>query len=162
MNKYKTEIKWSLIFSGMFLVWMSAERLAGLHSSNIANQQVVTTFILVPAVVVYILALRSKRTNIYYDQITYKQSFVSGLWLTIFIVILSPVTQIITTTVISPDYFSNLTAYTVDNGIMTREQAQAQFNVGNYIIQSVMGGFITGILFTTIISFFIKSKPAKS
>jgi hypothetical protein len=68
----------------------------------------------------------------------------------------------ITTTIISPDYFPNLTAYTLSNGIMTQEQAQAHFNNGNYIIQGVVGGLITGAIFSTIISFFIKSKPAKS
>lgn len=162
MNKYKTEIKWALIFSGMFLAWMSVERMLGLHSSELASQQVVTTFILVPSFVIYILALRSTRKNVFDDKITYKQSFTSGLWLTIFIVLLSPLNQIITTTIISPDYFSNLTAYTVGNGIMTLEQAEAQFNNGSYIIQSLIGGLITGILFTAIISFFIKSKLAKS
>jgi hypothetical protein len=44
---------------------------------------------------------------------------------------------------------------------MTLEQAQRQFNNGSYIIQSVVGGLVTGIAFTAIISFFIKSKPIK-
>jgi hypothetical protein len=161
MNKYKTEIKWALIQSGMFLAWMSVERMLGLHSNELANQQIVTTFILVPSFVIYLLALRSKK-NVHDNEITYRQSFVSGLWLTTFIVLLSPVNQLFTTTIISPDYFSNLTAYTVSNGTMTQEQAQAQFNNGSYVIQSVVGGCITGILFTAIISFFIKSKSAKS
>lgn len=158
MNKYKTEIKWALIHSGMFLAWMAIERMAGLHSSQLSKQPVVTTFILIPSFVVYILALRNKRKNVYDGKITYKQSFVSGLWLTIFMVLLSPVNQLVTTTIISPDYFSNLAAYTVSNGIMTAEQAQKQFNNGSYIIQSVIGGLMTGVVFTAIISFFIKSK----
>jgi len=162
MNKYKTEIRWALIFSGMFLAWMAMERIAGLHSTQLSKQQLITPFILVPSFVIYILALRSKRKSVYDNKITYKQSLVSGLWLTIFIVLLSPVNQIVTSTIISPDYFSNLTAYTVSNGIMTPEQAQKQFNNGNYIIQSVVGGLITGMLFTAIISLFIKSKPANS
>jgi peptidoglycan/LPS O-acetylase OafA/YrhL len=161
MNKYKTEIKWALIFSGMFLAWMTMEKMAGMHDSQLSKQQAVTTLILVPSFAIYILALRSKRKNVYHDKITYKQSFVSGLWLTIFIVLLSPVNQLITSTIISPDYFSNVTAYTVSNGIMTLEQAQRQFNNGSYIIQSVVGGLVTGIVFTAILSFFIKSKPAK-
>jgi quercetin dioxygenase-like cupin family protein len=162
MNKYRTELKWAFIFAAMFLIWMTIERIAGLHSSKLDMQQIVTTFILVPSFVIYILALRDKKRNTYKGKITFKQSFVSGLWLTIFIVLLSPVNQIITTTIISPDYFSNLTEYTVRNGIMTQEQAQEQFTNVNYIIQSVIGGLITGLLFTTIISFFIKSKTTKS
>ena len=162
MKKYKTEIKWALIFSGMFLAWMAIERIAGLHSTLLSKQQLVTPFILIPSFVIYILALRSKRKNVYDDKITYKQSFVSGLWLTIFIVLLSPVNQLVTNMVISPAYFSNLIAYTVSKGIMTQDQAQTQFNNGSYIIQSVVGGLITGIIFSAIISFFIKLKPTKS
>jgi hypothetical protein len=162
MNKYKTEIRWALIFSAMFLSWMGLERMLGLHSSNLANQQLVTTFILIPAFVIYTLALRSKRKTFYTDKISYKQSFLSGLWLTLFIVLLSPANQLITTMIISPNYFSNAIAYTVSNGIMTWKQAHAQFNNGNYIIQNVIGGLITGLLFTAIISFFIKSKSTKS
>jgi Tfp pilus assembly protein PilW len=44
---------------------------------------------------------------------------------------------------------------------MTQEQAQKQFSNGNYIIQSVIGGLITGVLFSAVISFFIKSKTTK-
>ena len=157
MNKYRTLIKWALIHSGMFLAWMIIERLAGLHSNKLAMQQVVTTFILMPSFVIYILALRETRKNVYGGKITYQQSFVSGLWLTTCIVILSPVNQMITTTIISPEYFSNLTAYVISKGIMTEEQAHKQFNNENYIIQSVIGGLITGIIFSAIISFFIKS-----
>jgi hypothetical protein len=162
MNKYKTEIRWAVIHSGMFLAWMAIEKIAGLHSTQLPKQQLITPFILLPSFVIYILSLRSKRKNVYDDKITYKQSFVSGLWLTIFIVLLSPVNQIVTNTIISPDYFSNLTAYTVSNGIMTQEQAQTQFNNRSYIIQSVVGGLVTGIIFSAIISFFIQLKPAKS
>jgi hypothetical protein len=157
MNKYSTVIKWALIYSGMFLAWMIIERLAGLHSNKLAMQQVVTTFILMPSFVIYILALRETRKNVYGGKITYQQSFASGLWLTTCIVILSPVNQMITTTIISPEYFSNLTAYVINKGIMTEEQAHKQFNNENYIIQSVIGGLITGIIFSAIISFFIKS-----
>lgn len=162
MNKYKTELKWALIFSGMFLAWMSMERMTGLHTNQLANQQLVTTLILVPSFVIYVLALRSKRKSVYDGKIAYKQSFVSGLWLTIFIVLLSPLNQLVTTTIISPEYFSSLIAYTVSNDIMDLKQAEMQFNNKSYIIQSVIGGLITGILFSAIISIFIKSKPGKS
>jgi hypothetical protein len=162
MNKYSTEIKWALIFSGMFLAWMIIERMAGLHSTRLEIQQVVTTFILLPSFVIYILALRDKRKKAYNGKITYRQSFVSGVWFTIFIVILSPVDQMITSAIISPDYFSNLIEYTVSHGVLTREQAQEQFNNRAYIIQSVIGGLVTGLLFTTIVSFFIRSKTTNA
>lgn len=42
--------------------------------------------------------------------------------------------------------------------MFTREQAEAQFNVKNYIITGIVGGLVTGILFSAVISIFIKPK----
>lgn len=162
MRKYNIELKWAIIYCVMYLVWMTVEWATGLHSDNLENQQMVTTFILVPSLLIYILALRDKRKSVYNNMITFKQSFFSGLWLTIFIVLLSPVNLLIVTTVISPNYFSNLITYTVSHGVMSAEEAQSMFNIQSYIVQSMIGGFITGIVFTIIISFFIQSKPVKS
>ncbi|ACU04831.1 hypothetical protein Phep_2628 [Pedobacter heparinus DSM 2366] len=38
------------------------------------------------------------------------------------------------------------------------EQAQAQFNIKSYIITSIIGGLVTSIIFSLIISAFTKSK----
>jgi hypothetical protein len=153
----KIEIKWAFIFSGMFLSWMIIEDVLGFHSRRLEMQQLVTGCILIPSFLIYILALKNKQRNDY-GNITYKKNFVSGVWLTLFIVALSPINQIITSNIISPQYFSNLINYTVSKGLMEREQALHQFNDGTYIIQSVIGGLLTGLLFTSCISLFIRPK----
>lgn len=51
-----------------------------------------------------------------------------------------------------------MTEHTVKTGIFTKEQAEQQFNIKNYLITSIVGGLITGIVFSVIISFFTKSK----
>ena len=89
---------------------------------------------------------------------TYKQSFISGLMLTFFVVLLSPINQLITSYIITPDYFTNIIVHTVKSGMFTQEQAEAQFNIKNYIITSIVGGLVTGIIFSAIISIFTKSK----
>jgi hypothetical protein len=158
MKNYKTEIKWAFIFSAMFLLWMVMEKLAGLHDRHLDKQQFVTMLILIPALIIYVFAIKDKKQNFYKGNITYKQSFISGLMLTLFVVLLSPINQFITSYIITPDYFANVIAHTVKSGIFTEEQAEAQFNIKNYIITSIVGGLVTGVVFSAIISIFTKSK----
>lgn len=157
MKTRKTEIKWALIFAAMYLLWMTMEKLAGLHDKYLEQQQMVSMLVLIPSIIIYVLALLDKKKNYYAGQMTYKQSFISGLMLTLFIVILSPVNQLITSYLITPDYFSNVIEHTVKSGMFTREQAEQQFNVGNYIVTSAVGGLITGLIFSAVISIFTRS-----
>ena len=159
MKKYKIEIRWAFIFAVMYLLWMIMEKLTGLHDKYLNKQQVVSMLILIPSIAIYVLALKKKKSNFYSGHIMYKQSFISGLALTIFIVLLSPVNQLIVSYIISPSYFSNVIEYTVNSGVFTREQAETQFSITNYIVTSIVAGLITGIIFSAIISIFIKSKP---
>jgi hypothetical protein len=158
MKKYKIEIKWALIFAVMFLLWMVLEKLTGLHDKHLEKQQFVTMLILIPSIIVYILAIMDKKKNFYAGNMTYKQSFLSGLILTLFVVMLSPINQLITSYIITPDYFANVIEHTVKSGMFTQEQAEAQFNIKSYIITSIVGGLVTGLIFSAIISIFTKSK----
>ncbi|WP_109696581.1 DUF4199 domain-containing protein [Chitinophaga deserti] len=158
MKKSKIEIKWALISAAMYLLWMLLEKLTGLHDKYLEQQQYITALILFPSFIIYVLALSDKKRTTYSGSITYKQSFLSGCLLSVYIVVLSPVNQLITHYLISPDYFENITSYTVQKGILTKVQAIQQFNIGNYIITGLVAGLITGVIFSAIISFFIKSK----
>lgn len=158
MKNYKTEIKWVFIFTAMYLLWMVMEKTAGLHDKYLAQQQFITMLILIPSFIIYVFAIKDKKQNYYSGKITYKQSFMSGLFLTIFVVILSPVSQLITSYFISPNYFANIIEHTVKSGRFTQEQAEAQFNIKNYIITSIIGGLVTGVIFSAVISIFLKSK----
>ncbi len=158
MKKYRVEIKWAFIHSAIFLLWMIIEKISGLHDKHLDKQQFVTTLILIPSIIIYVLAIKDKKRSYYSGHITYKQSFVSGVMLTIFMVLLSPVNQVITSYVITPDYFANVIEHTVKSGMFTQEQAEAQFNIGNYIITSIVAGLVTGVIFSAVISIFTRSK----
>lgn len=158
MKKNKIEIKWAIIFAAMFLLWMTMEKLSGLHDKYLEQQQFVTMLILVPSVIIYVLALLDKKKNYYSGSMTYKQSFMSGLMLTLFIVVLSPVNQLITSYIITPDYFTNVIEHTVKTGMFAQQQAEQQFNIKNYLITSAVGGLITGVVFSAVISLFTQSK----
>lgn len=159
MKKITTEIKWALIFVAMTLAWMLFERIAGLHDTQIDKHMIYTNFIAIPAVAVYILALLDKRKRDYNGIMNYKQGFISGLIITAIVTVLSPLTQVITSLLITPDYFRNVIDYSVIQGIKSREEAEKYFSLGSYIVQGLIGAPVMGIITTAFVAVFTRRKP---
>lgn len=162
MNKIKTEITWAFIFMLMTLVWMVLERVAGLHDAHIDKHPIFTNIIAIPAIAVYVLALREKKKTFYNGVMTYRQGLSSGLTMTLFITLLSPLTQYITSAYITPDYFKNVIEYSVSHNYLTREAAEATFNMKSYIIQTIIGTPVMGLITTALVALFIRTKNTNS
>lgn len=139
------------------LVWMILERAVGLHDEHIDKHQYLTNLFAIPAIVVYVLALLDKRKNFFNGTMTYMQGFVSGLIITIIVAVFSPLLQWIISTIITPDYFSNVIAYSVETGYFeTLKEAEDYFNLSNYMVQSAVGALIMGIVTTAIVAIFTR------
>lgn len=161
MKKFKIEIKWSLLLTGSMLLWMVLERLAGLHDEHIDKHQYITILYLVVPVFLYVFALRDKRKNFYGGKMTYKQGFISGIVVTFIVTLLSPLTQWIISYVITPDYFENVIEYALESGYHKNSaDAETQFNFENYAVQSTVGSAVTGLIITSVVAFFTKTKSA--
>lgn len=162
MKMYKTEIKWAFIFILMTLLWMLLEKLSGLHSRYIDYHLYLTNLYAIPAIWIYVLALKDKKKNFHEGKISYLQSFISGLIITLIITLASPLTQWITTYVITPEYFPNVIKRSVELGnYKTTEEAQAYFNFNNYVIQGLIGAFGMGLVTSAIVSLFIRTRSTK-
>lgn len=158
MKKFAIEIKWAIIFSLVMLLWMVMEKLLGWHDVHIDKQYIYTNFFAVPAIIVFVFALLDKRKKFYHGKMTWLDGFLAGLGISIVITILSPLMQYITSTVITPDYFKNVTDYVVKIGKMTQEEAEAYFNLSNYMMQSALGGLLMGVITSAVVAFFVKKK----
>lgn len=160
MKKYKTEIKWALIFVGMMLTWMVLEHLTGLHSTYIDKHALFTNLIAIPAVAIYVLALLDKRKTDYGGTMSYKQGFMAGLVITAIVTLFSPLIQILISIAISPDYFANMIAYAVQEEKMTQQEAEDFFNLQNYLVQVLIGTPFMGLITTAVVAFFTKKNSA--
>ena len=156
MKQYNIEIKWAIAFVLMTLVWMLLERLSGLHHQHIDKHEIYTNFIALPAIAIYVFALLDKRKNFYGGTMSYKQGFISGLIITLIVTAFSPLTQYITSTIITPDYFPNAIKYAVDAQKMTQQEANDFFNLKNYIVQGLIGAPIMGLVTTAIVAIFTR------
>lgn len=158
MEKRSIEIKWSIVFTLAMLLWMYGEKLAGLHDEWIENHAFYSGFFSLVAIGVYLLALYDKRKQYYNGIMNWKEGFISGLFLTLFIVILSPLTQYVISKFISPEYFPNIIRYSVETGEMTRDQAEDYFSLKNYIITSAVFAVISGVLTSAIAALLMRKK----
>ena len=159
MRKIKIEIKWAILFTLMIMCWMYLEKWVGLHSTHIDQHLYYTNLFTIPAVVLMVLALKDKKKNFYASQMTYVQGLVSGVKLSIIIALLSPLTQWIISSLITPEYFPNVIAHSVASGYYESEEAaRAYFNLTNYMVQSTFFALIMGGVTTAIAMIFIRSK----
>jgi hypothetical protein len=162
MKNIKTEIKWSVIFSIVALLWMVLEKLSGLHGKYIDYHLYLTNLFAIPAIVVMVMALKDKKKFFYRGNMSYMQGLISGIFLSLFIALLSPLTQWITSYVITPEYFPNVIKRSVELGYYkTIVEAKANFNYQNYAIQGFIGALIMGIVTTAIAMIFIRTKTRR-
>jgi len=162
MEKIKIEIKWGIIFVLVAIAWMSLEKLSGLHDTYIDKHPIYTNLFAIPAIAVYVLALSDKKKNYYGGQMTYKQGFISGLVITAVVFIINPLTQVIISKVITPDFFSNAIRYSVEHNLKTQQEAESYFNLKSYIIQGAIGTPIMGIVTSAIVAFFTRTRAGKN
>lgn len=159
MEKVKIEIKWAVIFSVAGLLWMVLEKLSGLHGKYIDYHLYLTNIFAIPAIWIFVLALKDKKKNFYKGEMSYSQGLISGIILTVIITLFSPLAQWITSYVITPEYFPNVIKRSVEIGYYkTLAEAEAQFNYKNYAIQGAFGALIMGILTTAIVMIFVRTK----
>lgn len=158
MKNIKTEIKWAFIFILMMLAWMVMEKLFGFHDERIELHPIVSNFVAIPAIAIYVFALLNKRKKDYNGKMTYGQGFKSGLIITIIVTVFTPLTQYLTSEVISPEYFENVINYSVEQEYLTREAAEDYFNLKSYIFQSTIGALIMGAVTTSFVAIFTRKK----
>ena len=92
----------------------------------------------------------------------YKQGLISGIILSVIIALLSPLTQWVTSFVITPEYFPNVIKRSVEIGYFkTTAEAEANFNYQNDAIQGAIGALVMGIVTTASAMIFIRKKKMK-
>ncbi|MBX2939797.1 MAG: DUF4199 domain-containing protein [Ferruginibacter sp.] len=159
MKAVQIEFKWAIYFSMMVLVWMWLEKLSGLHGRYIDYHLYLTNLFAIPAIWLMVLALKDKKQTFYGGQMTYIQGLISGIILSSFIAMLSPLTQWVTTYVITPEFFPNVIKRSVELGYFPNtEAAENNFNYNNYAVKGLFGSFVMGVITTAVAMIFIRTK----
>lgn len=157
-QRYILELGWALIFVFAMFLWMLLERIVGLHSVHIDVHPIYTNLFAIIAVGIYIFALRQKRERFYAGQMTWRQGFYCGLVITLIVALLTPLTQWVVHTLITPHFFVNAATYAIETNVMEASEAAAYFNLGAYIVQAFFGALIMGAVTASVVAFFVRTR----
>ncbi len=155
----KTEFKWALLFSLATIVWLTMEFLLGFHTRYIAYHPYFTNLFLIPSVFLIRAGMKEKKRRLG-NSITYQEAMKSGLLMTFFIALLSPIDQLIFHNLINPGFFKAMIEYAVTNHKATRAQAENYFNFKSYVIDSCVGSLFLGFVIVAVNALVLRSKES--
>ena len=108
IKKYQTEIKWGAIFAIFMILWAYLEKMLGWHDELIAKHAYYSMLFVVPAFVLYYIAIKEKRDDDYQGIMSWKQIVVTGAIMGAVVAAFSPLVQYVIHSYVSPDYFNNI------------------------------------------------------
>ena len=158
MKNLKIEVKWGVLFILAGLIWMIFEKAMGWHDVHLEKHATYTLIFAPIAIALYVFALVDKKRSFYSGRMNYLEGFISGLVLTLVVVILTPLSQYISHVFISPDYFPNIIRLSVEKGMMTQEEAEVHFTLMSYIQQSLIFAAFMGVVTSAVVAFFVRSR----
>lgn len=154
--KYKTESKWSAILFFTTILWMVFEKMMGWHAEKIAEHANFSIIYDGVFISVFVFAFWDKRRLTSFNSFPWGKGFKFGMLITSFITLLSPLVQTITHELISPDFFSNIIELAVKHNLLTYTEAKNKFNLGNYILENIIGTFALGAICSLVLAFVFK------
>jgi hypothetical protein len=159
MDRFKRAIKWMAVLWVLTLGWMYFERAMGWHGTLIHQHALYTNVYDLIFIVVFFLALleTKKKQGGIMDWI---DGFWTGMIITLGMVIMSPLTQILTHKVISPEFFPNIIRYAVESGFLQAEQAEAQFNLEAYMVSNAVGTLLLGTITSAVVALVLKTRKS--
>lgn len=155
----RLEIKWGILFTLAGLFWHYYEKMMGWHGDQIEKHATYTMLFMFPAITIYVVALIDKRKNSYNNIMTWKQGFICGMYITLVVAILAPLSQTIAHQFISPDYFTNMIEYSANKLGKDRGELEAYFNFRSYVMQSVVGALVLGMFTSAVVAIFVRRNP---
>ncbi len=155
----KLELKWvSIVFIAQ-IIWQIAERLLGIYGSRVSYHDLSgTAFMAVYALIMYLAVADLKAKNRGF--LNRRQGFLSGLFISLILVALSPIMVAILMFAVQPDYFNVMIAATTEiNEYSTYEAAYQEFNYWNYVKLYMTGYLLVGSLSAAFWSYRLHKLP---
>lgn len=157
MSKFRIEFRWSMVFFLANLLWLFFEKWMGWHSELVGKHTFYHFLFGIIAILIFTMALINKRDVYFKGEMNWKQGFVSGSILSFFIAGLTPLIQYIMHTYISPDFFSNIIAYSIDNGV-NPDLAKSSYTLYSFTLMETFSNLSYGIVTAAGVSWFVKKE----
>ena len=153
MKKFAIEFKWGIRYTFCYLAWAIFEKVLGVFGENISYYMLSSLLFYVLASIIYIAALKEKKFRFFNGNMDWKQGTATGLYMTIIIAVLMPLSQASIHEVIAPEFLENMIALSND-----KVAAASYFNLKSYIMQTVFFTLSIGMVIGAVVSYFIQTK----
>jgi hypothetical protein len=156
----KNEFKWAAIMSVVLLVWLTALKFLGFQETDKIHVHVilVNAYYLI-LFVLYIFAINERKRK-YRGFISRRDAFLTGLLVTLFLVVLSPLNMSVFYYLINPNFFQVMIDFNVENGV-NQQVAESDYNLFNYIFSSMLMNLVVGGVFSAIGALLLQKIPNK-
>lgn len=151
------EVKYGVLFAVVTLLWITMEFLMGLHSTYI-HLHPYFSFLFLFVVVAVIYQGVKARKSLNEGNITYLHAFLSGVYISIVAVLLSPLVNYIFHSFINPDFFDAMISMSVQQMRLTEDMAREHFNLVRYTQLNIVFGLISGVITSGLVALVLKSK----
>lgn len=158
MKKFTIEFTWAVIYTLASLLWTVLEKSLGFHDEYVGGQMTFVWLFGLVAIPIYFFALKDKRDNFYNRSANWTQLFLSGVIISVFVALLSPLAQYISLDLISPDFIKNNINYFVTANKMTAERAEMFFSFRSLVIQAISNGISVGVILSAILALFLRNE----
>ena len=148
----RIELRYAILSALILLLFLILEFVAGFQDTLIAYHPYVSLLAFIIPAFTYRMALIEKIEQ-KFGKLTLAQAGFCGLMTTLFFCILVIPVQLAFHQLINPDFFSNMILYAIKTGKQTPEHAALFFNLKTYIIESVLGFFVVGLIISVILGF---------
>jgi hypothetical protein len=162
MKKFTIEFTWAVIYTLASLLWTVFEKSLGFHDKYIGSQMIFVWLFGIPALAIYFFAIKDKRNNFYNRRASWQQLFLSGVVMSVFVALMSPIAQYISVKVISPDWVKNNIDYYINVKKMSAENAEMFFSSRSMLLQAISNGISVGVIISAIVALLLKTKQAES
>lgn len=153
MNKYAIEIKWSIIFAVVYLLWLYVEKFLGFHSLKAVQEPIFNLLFIPISVLIIFLGIKEKKKVVHQNTMEWKEGFASGIILSLLVSVTTTLVVYVFFTTISPDFFELAIAQTKKT-----EAAKLSFNLPTFIKNNIFDKLSFGVVIAAIMSFVLKTK----
>ncbi|AWA30819.1 hypothetical protein HYN48_12425 [Flavobacterium magnum] len=161
MKKFAIEIKWAIRYIFVYIAWVFLEKYTGAYDTHIENYIWYSFGFYILAFLIYLMAVKEKKTAYFGNSMDWKQGSISGIYMTLFIAILMPFAQIVIQKSIAPEFFPNMIRRAMASKNANPQAIRDYFSFPDYITQTVFMTLSIGMLYATAASRVVRNKHQK-
>lgn len=163
---FKIALKYGLLIVVFLFLWLTLEYMVGLHSEYVRFHPIATLLSLViPLLFLYYGMREAQKSYRGVEEFTYGKAFLTGIFITLVVTILSPLGQWLFHSVLAPDFLDSMQpnveaqklSQDVDTEVARREAGESTY-LSAYLMQSALGYLIAGVIMSAILAIFVRDK----